>query len=155
MCGMPSLNGKLNTESRGGDWARVACRRRSSICLTRFWPFVFLYVVFLSLNFAGPAHAQVATIKHPHGNIKIPCNACHTTKGWSPLLQELKFKHEATGFALEGQHAAVDCKKCHTSLKFTGTSNECTACHNDVHDGTLGKDCERCHTVQGWLEMSK
>ncbi|MEK7727301.1 MAG: cytochrome c3 family protein [candidate division KSB1 bacterium] len=98
---------------------------------------------------------QVATVNHPHGNIKIPCGDCHTTKGWSPLRQDLKFRHEQTSFGLEGQHASVACKQCHASLKFTGAAKECRACHEDVHDGTLGKNCARCHTLQGWQEGSK
>jgi hypothetical protein len=102
-----------------------------------------------------PAPAQVATANNPHGKIKIPCNDCHSTKGWSPLRLDIKFRHEQTGFALEGQHAAVECKKCHASLKFTGASKECKACHEDVHDATLGSKCERCHTFQGWQDVSK
>lgn len=101
------------------------------------------------------ANAQLVTTNHPHGNIKIACSDCHTTKGWSPLRVDVKFKHEKTGFALEGQHAAVDCKKCHASLKFTGAAKECKACHADVHNGTLGRNCERCHTVHAWLDVSK
>ena len=101
------------------------------------------------------ALAQVATVNHPHGNIKISCSDCHTTKGWSPLRQDLKFRHEQTGFALEGQHASVNCKQCHVSLKFSGVAKECRACHEDVHDGTLGKNCTRCHTLQGWQDVSK
>lgn len=152
---MPSLKRGFASGCEKGSRQNFGCCRQKRVRATRFFTLAFLYYIVSILSIAKSAHAQVANAKHPHGNIKISCNACHTTQSWTPLRQELKFKHEATGFALEGQHAAVDCKKCHTSLKFTGTSNECTACHNDVHDGTLGKDCERCHTVQGWLDVSK
>jgi hypothetical protein len=104
---------------------------------------------------ASTAEAQIATINHPHGNIKIPCSDCHSTKAWKPLRLDLKFKHENTGFALEGQHAAVECKQCHASLKFTGAAKECKACHKDIHNGTLGPNCERCHTIQSWQDVSK
>jgi hypothetical protein len=100
-------------------------------------------------------HAQIATVNHPHGKIKIACSDCHTTKGWSPLRLDLKFKHETTSFALQGQHASVECRKCHASLKFTGASRDCKACHTDPHDGTLGPHCERCHTFQAWADVAK
>lgn len=102
-----------------------------------------------------PAIAQKNRSNNPHGNIEIACNDCHTTRGWSPLRLELKFKHEQTGFALAGQHAAVECRHCHASLKFTGASTDCKACHEDAHDGTLGPRCERCHTFQAWQDVSK
>jgi hypothetical protein len=154
--GRPGLSGSCLI----GDLRRRA--RNFSLhvfCLTLFalrfslfalrWSWLFML---LSLH---PLHAQVATVNHPHGKIKIACNDCHTTKGWSPLRLDLKFKHETTGFALQGQHALVECKQCHASLKFTGASRECRACHMDPHDGTLGPDCERCHTFQAWVDVSK
>jgi len=104
---------------------------------------------------AGSTAAQIATVNHPHGNIKIPCSDCHSTKAWKPLRLDIKFQHEKTGFVLQGQHALVDCKRCHASLKFTGAAKDCKACHSDPHDGTLGKDCERCHTFQAWADISK
>lgn len=107
------------------------------------------------LSLVVQVQAQVATANNPHGKIKIACGDCHSTKGWSPLRLDLKFKHEQTGFALEGQHRGVACKQCHASLKFTGASQECKACHKDVHDGTLGKNCGRCHTAQAWRDVSK
>jgi hypothetical protein len=118
----------------------------------------FLLFAVLQLLLSEPFHtanAQIATTNHPHGNIKIPCSDCHSTKGWSPLRLDLKFKHEKTGFVLEGQHAVVQCKQCHASLLFTGASKECKACHKDIHNGTLGPTCERCHTIQSWQDVSK
>jgi hypothetical protein len=115
------------------------------------WP---LWGVFVLLLFCQ-VEAQIATANNPHGKIKIACNDCHTTKNWSPLRLDLKFKHEKTGFALEGQHAVVACKQCHASLKFTGASKDCKSCHQDVHNGTLGQNCERCHTFQSWQDVSK
>jgi predicted CXXCH cytochrome family protein len=115
------------------------------------WP---LWGVFVLLLFCQ-AKAQIATANNPHGKIKIACNDCHTTKGWSPLRLDLKFKHEKTGFALEGQHAVVECKQCHASLKFTGAPKDCKSCHQDVHNGTLGQNCERCHTFQSWQDVSR
>ncbi|NUM68571.1 hypothetical protein HUU39_25420, partial [candidate division KSB1 bacterium] len=119
------------------------------------WRLASRWLLLAGLGLALDAGAQVATVNQPHGKINLACSDCHTAKSWSPLRLDLKFKHETTGFALVGQHAAVDCKRCHTSLKFTGAARECTACHADVHDGTLGRDCTRCHSLQAWREFSK
>ncbi|MDZ7266834.1 MAG: hypothetical protein ONB48_06380 [candidate division KSB1 bacterium] len=119
------------------------------------WRLAPRWLVIAGLGLGLEAGAQVATVNQPHGKINLPCSDCHTARAWSPLRLDLKFKHETTGFALAGQHATVDCKRCHSSLKFTGASRECTACHEDVHDGTLGRDCTRCHTFQGWREFSR
>jgi len=111
-------------------------------------------VVFVLLLFCH-AEAQIATTNNPHGKIKIACGDCHTTKGWSPLRADSKFKHEKTGFALEGQHALIQCKPCHAALKFTETKTACKSCHQDVHDGKLGENCSRCHTINAWQDVSK
>jgi len=110
---------------------------------------LFIFVAFFGVE------EQIASQDNPHGNLKHACNDCHTTKAWSPLRLNLRFKHEQTGFALEGHHALVQCRQCHTSLKFTGASRDCKACHTDLHDGKLGLDCARCHTFQAWREISK
>ncbi|MDZ7291448.1 MAG: hypothetical protein ONB44_07600 [candidate division KSB1 bacterium] len=101
------------------------------------------------------AEAQIATTNNPHGAIKIACSNCHTTKGWSPLRPDIKFKHEETGFVLEGQHALVECKQCHASLKFSNTPTACKVCHDDPHDGKHGSECTRCHTIHSWQDISK
>jgi len=119
------------------------------------WRLASRWLLLAGLGLGLDAGAQVATVNQPHGKINIPCSDCHTSKAWSPLRLDLKFKHETTGFALLGQHASLNCKSCHASLKFTGASRECTACHADVHDGTLGKECTRCHSFQAWRERSK
>lgn len=117
--------------------------------------YVLLTLAFFILQAGFPAFAQIATTNNPHGKIKNACSDCHTTKGWSPLRLDINFKHDQTGFALAGQHAVVQCKDCHASLKFTGSAKDCKSCHTDVHDGTLGQNCERCHTPQAWQDVSK
>src|SRR5512145_1701205 len=92
--------------ARGGLYNLPFLASRYALC-------ALPYVGVLLFGLSQPAQAQVATANNPHGKIKIPCNDCHSTKGWSPLRLDLKFRHEQTGFALEGQHAAVECKKCH------------------------------------------
>jgi hypothetical protein len=85
----------------------------------------------------------------PHGDLKLPCQSCHTTDSWD-MRSDASFKHEQTGFVLEGQHKSVECARCHSDMKFAGTSEHCTACHTDVHKSELGSNCVRCHSYQSW-----
>lgn len=111
----------------------------------------------------------------PHGaELQINCASCHTADGWDIPASHWKFdklaqpgksrvtgwkmpvdtsrfNHYATNFALTGQHATADCRQCHASLVFTGTSMECNTCHTDVHNQTVGNDCARCHNTNHWL----
>ena len=88
----------------------------------------------------------------PHGEqFAINCADCHTPSGWKPLREDMAFSHETTRFDLEGQHALVDCRSCHSSMVFSEASSECISCHVDVHQQTVGQDCARCHTANNWL----
>jgi len=87
----------------------------------------------------------------PHGKeLKIDCATCHQTENWTKI-KEKGFNHNQTKFPLTGQHVAVSCKNCHSSLVFSDAKTECNSCHNDVHEGTVGKDCEQCHTTNTWI----
>ncbi|MGB2869049.1 MAG: hypothetical protein WBD36_11400 [Bacteroidota bacterium] len=105
-----------------------------------------LFPVILVLAFAP---AVVLSQTSPHGALRIPCQACHTTDSWK-MRPDASFEHTQTGFSLEGQHAAVACVDCHQSLKFQGTSQRCSSCHTDVHKSQLGANCLRCHTTTTW-----
>lgn len=89
------------------------------------------------------------------------CRTCHTEhKGRNAkiiILDEKKFDHKRTDFALKGAHAdpKVKCEDCHKpKKKFREAAKECNACHkkDDVHKGTLGKECESCHNDKIWKE---
>lgn len=89
--------------------------------------------------------------KSPHGDkFKIDCTVCHNTDNWNKIKQD-GFNHTKTRFPLAGQHKAVNCRKCHTTLVFSQASTECSACHTDIHEGTVGKECARCHTSNSWI----
>jgi hypothetical protein len=84
------------------------------------------------------------------------CRQCHTEESFQKILNRKDFKHELTGYPLEGKHITVDCKKCHES-KMTDPleHNRCADCHTDFHEGqfvyeTRNPDCKDCHTVQGF-----
>ncbi|HUJ28951.1 MAG TPA: hypothetical protein VLW85_23180 [Myxococcales bacterium] len=98
-----------------------------------------------------------------HGRIppgKRDCNACHHEHQgrdfelieW-PARGKKSFDHAATGFALEGRHAALDCAKCHEKPgTFLGLEKKttCLSCHKDEHRGQLGQNCVACHTESAW-----
>lgn len=90
--------------------------------------------------------------KSPHGDdFVVSCEDCHKTDGWKVDLKTVAFNHESTKFPLIGQHQAVNCKQCHTSLEFAKTQTECNSCHTDIHQQTVGPDCARCHTSNSWV----
>ena len=88
----------------------------------------------------------------PHGaDFKISCKTCHSAKSWKVDKEIYSFDHNQTRLPLVGQHVAVDCRQCHTSLVFYEAKEECSQCHSDVHQNTTGSDCARCHTPASWL----
>lgn len=85
------------------------------------------------------------------------CAECHNENLFHNTKVKQDFDHDKTGFALEGKHEVVDCKKCHKS-SFTDPlpHNTCASCHTDYHDNQFavnGKktDCAQCHTEDGFL----
>jgi hypothetical protein len=102
-----------------------------------------LLLVFVALS----AQAQ-----SPHGkDLAINCGTCHTADSWTITRDSLDFDHSVTRFNLEGQHAVIDCRQCHSSLEFSKAETNCSSCHLDMHQNTVGDDCARCHDSQSWL----
>jgi hypothetical protein len=96
----------------------------------------------------GNAAAQ----QSPHGEqLKIACEDCHSASDWKDASMLPKFDHSRTGFSLTGQHAQVNCKQCHATLKFARAPSACANCHKDVHRAELGNTCDRCHSPKSWL----
>ncbi len=88
----------------------------------------------------------------PHGGEygSMQCSQCHSTDGFELAKQ---FKHETTGFELQGVHRSLECGKCHSS-KIVTLSDRCVNCHQDAHQGQLGKDCSICHKPEKWNQVS-
>lgn len=82
-----------------------------------------------------------------NGEFGNTCETCHTSDSW----QNAVFDHAKTNFPLDGLHAGIECKACHTA-GYAGTPRECYACHAqaDAHQGRFGTTCETCHTTNGW-----
>ncbi|MFI5006575.1 MAG: cytochrome c3 family protein [Solirubrobacterales bacterium] len=95
--------------------------------------------------------------------VRAECRTCHRTATW----RTVEFDHAATGFALQGAHAAVACAGCHAregsprtaraSLRFGGAPTGCTDCHKDRHEGRFAREgtttCTRCHQPTRWADV--
>lgn len=125
----PLLGDMRDTAHVGGEsksWPRLKLAAWSALCL--------------SSALAPRVQAQA-----PHGDLSIPCIACHSTDAWQPLLEPLSFDHATTGFELLGMHGSVDCMTCHEHLVLANIGSACADCHIDAHQGELGFDCGGCH----------
>ena len=95
-----------------------------------------------------------------HGRMKPQqCRSCHTEhrglNGRIFELDERRFDHVLTDFALRGKHQKAACSKCHErGKKHRLAPQDCVACHkkDDVHKGSLGPACKDCHAETGWKE---
>ena len=95
--------------------------------------------------------ARILAGKGFHANKRTRCMTCHTEhlgKNFDIRGLDLKtFKHEETGWKLEGLHAAVkNCAACHKTRSFLGLQTTCQSCHIDPHRGAL-PNCTSCHSV--------
>lgn len=79
------------------------------------------------------------------------CGDCHRESGWLPS----RFRHELTGFLLEGAHRLAACEDCHATGA-AGTPSDCAACHrrqrpgDALHRDPFTADCAQCHTPLFW-----
>ncbi len=101
------------------------------------------------------------------------CVKCHSDHNgadfqmvhWNPTPSG--FDHSKTGYNLDGKHAGVDCRSCHTAQHISaqsrallagkdlnrtwfGLTPSCINCHQDKHQGRLGTECARCHSTLDW-----
>jgi hypothetical protein len=88
----------------------------------------------------------------PHsGKLGAGCGDCHQTTHWS----EPGFDHAAaSGFALRGAHASLDCTSCHVHGVDAPLGRDCASCHaeHDPHRGQLGARCDGCHADVAWRD---
>ena len=93
----------------------------------------------------------------------IECHSDHHGRKFDMIRFDTEqFDHNLTGYALEGQHAVIDCRSCHISEyiaddvlskrenTFLGLEKACLSCHADFHQGTLSEDCIACHSIDAF-----
>ncbi|HEX5167867.1 MAG TPA: cytochrome c3 family protein [Cyclobacteriaceae bacterium] len=99
------------------------------------------------------------------------CFACHSEHHGRKFdmvrFDEKGFNHDLTTYDLEGQHAVIDCRKCHKpdniqnaelrkrNNTFLGLNKECLSCHDDFHQKTLSGNCASCHDLKAFRPASK
>jgi hypothetical protein len=103
--------------------------------------------------------AQVRADRGYHaekGETCQPCHLDHRGRAYSMIRFDPDvFDHDATGFALRGGHAPLDCHECHAGDTWTGLDPACTACHDDPHGAdqstrALAGGCTACHDDSSW-----
>ncbi|MEK7315733.1 MAG: cytochrome c3 family protein, partial [Candidatus Eisenbacteria bacterium] len=128
-------------------------------------------------------HAEIAWSRaqrrglHARGDY-AECGSCHpdhagrdfSMVSWEEGSAE-RFRHERSGYALEGAHATVRCAQCHAaanqkspvaakikkkdrSRSYLGLERACASCHRDPHAGRFGVACETCHRISKWNDLN-
>jgi hypothetical protein len=103
------------------------------------------------------------------------CATCHDLKGWKPSTFDSP-AHAALRLALDGRHAAIECRACHGAQRaglrpiprrpdvgkagflFGVPEVECVACHLDPHGGRFepggarpaDRGCLTCHDARAF-----
>jgi hypothetical protein len=108
-----------------------------------------------SVAVASPAPKGSESSGSPHGSIKLACTVCHANEDYSSIHPTHEFNHQNAKFPLQGEHAKLSCKKCHSDLVFSNAGTRCAECHADIHRRKLGNSCEECHTPRGWLQIKQ
>ena len=117
-----------------------------------------------TLKFDEAKSSCISCHKDVHeGTVDRDCKQCHNTSSW--LVNNIRQIHQNQGFPLLGEHAVIDCNKCHTSassLRFDNIQSDCYSCHRREYDQTktpnhkeagFGIDCTQCHKMssQSWI----
>lgn len=102
--------------------------------------------------------AKIAAKKGFHADKAVNCIHCHTEHLGKNFdirsLDRAKFKHDDTGYKLEGFHLKIkDCAACHKTRSLLTAKPDCASCHKDPHRGNL-PNCETCHSVsRPWKQI--
>lgn len=96
------------------------------------------------------------------------CHSDHHGRNFEMIrFDENSFKHNLTGYNLEGAHAKQECRNCHKKsfiedakirkkeYTFLGLNQACLSCHEDTHQGTLTNDCFSCHDFNAFKPAPK
>jgi hypothetical protein len=114
-----------------------------------------------------------ALLHSPLGRIACLCLLLTSLNSWAQAPDAAKaakawgedFDHFSTGFALDGQHARIECEACHSRGVFEGTPSQCVNCHREggvvnspgkpPHHIQSTDVCEDCHTTAEWSYVAK
>jgi len=135
----------------------------------------------LCLDCHEPLARRYAAGKGFHATLaEKDCAACHKEHFGVDFaivrLDTTDFRHDRTGYDLEGAHADLGCRDCHAPERvtdrtvvafasehgglertFLGLPSTCGACHgsDSPHGDDLnGRPCASCHDQDGWEDAS-
>ncbi|MGE0455545.1 MAG: cytochrome c3 family protein [Vicinamibacteria bacterium] len=98
-------------------------------------------------------YARTTNPNHASSRFPTTCESCHSGASWRPA----RFDHNLSRFALTGAHVSVDCARCHSGGRYTGTPAQCVGCHEANYRGatnpshaTFPTSCEGCHSTSAW-----
>jgi hypothetical protein len=89
------------------------------------------------------------------------CAQCHSVAGFAPTTFGVT-QHAATGYTLDGEHAATPCGACHPGsrprLNWQLAQSACIDCHENPHGDQFAKEmltgsCSHCHTAYSWNQV--
>jgi hypothetical protein len=104
-------------------------------------------------------YAATSNPSHAGGGFPTTCENCHPIAGWRPAT----FDHARTRVPHTGAHARVDCARCHTGGRYSGTPTDCYSCHKANYDATSNPNhraaafptnCASCHETTAWKPAS-
>ena len=100
-----------------------------------------------------------------HARRTTQCERCHSDHHGRDFeltqFNEELFGHRSTGFPLEGEHEAIECRDCHTDEdSWQGLDPECQSCHQDedphgteMSERSLLQECDSCHQTVDWSAL--
>ena len=113
----------------------------------------------LCMDCHDSVRGQVNGNKGFHATLGDDCSSCHSDHNGLDFelikMEKSTFQHHKTGFALVGEHVAVECGECHEDEPdWTGLRSTCLPCHaeDDGHRPEGGGHealgaCQSCHDV--------
>ncbi len=114
----------------------------------------------LCLDCHKQLRARIEQDKGYHAKREKKCFACHPDHQGRQfdmipreLLKPEVFRHQVTGFPLEGAHVALKCDSCHRERSYLKLKADCDFCHQDPHERQFAAaPCDDCHSASGnWL----
>jgi len=121
-----------------------------------------------------PLKARIDANKGFHVSSEVKgknCTKCHSDHNGRKFdmirFDKDNFKHDLTGFKLEGAHTDKKCDECHKKdfitnndikkkkFSFLGLDTKCLTCHEDFHQKTLSENCTNCHNQNKFKPADK
>ncbi len=131
-----------------------------------------------------PIRTRIDAGKGFHGKLENSnCINCHSDHNGLEFQMihwpdgKDNFKHDETGFVLQGKHIPLKCESCHSDTliiaedvkhweisvrqphylqrTYLGLGTTCKDCHKNIHGKKLDKNCTKCHDQEDWKTASK